>query len=288
MSNTVKKRDANILRRLFTVLTFAVLIFFALGQTFPFYLELVRSVQPKNYIPKFGSFELWPTGFNFGNYVTAVREADMARGFLNTFIVAGSYVILSAANCLVAGYVLGKKNFRGKNVVFFGLLATMMVPGEVLLAPNYWLMLQFRFEDKLIALILPGMINALGIFLVRQYMVTIPDSIIESVKIDGAKQFTIIRKIILPLALPILGTYCIITFISLWNDYLWPMIIIKTPSRYTLQLKLMEFVPSSFGSPEFNKTLRSAGLMVTLVPVLILYAVFQKQFVQGISISGMK
>lgn len=284
--NTVPKRKAG--SAIAKILIIATLVFFAFCQTFPFYLELVRSVQPKHYLPKFGSIELWPVGLSLGNYITAMKEIDLGRGFLNTFIIAGSYVLLSSVVILITGYVLGKMNFRGKNVIFVCLLATMMVPGEVLLAPNFWLMSQLNMVNTRAALIFPGLVNVLGIFMVKQYMNTIPDSLVESAKIDGARNAKIIWRIILPLTLPVIGTYCILTFVGLWNDYLWPMLILAGDrSKWTLQLKLKEFIPSN-SVGEYHKTLRSAGLMITLIPVIAIYVIFQKQFVEGISISGIK
>lgn len=276
-------RAATIVKRAVIV---AVLIFFAFCQTFPFYLQLVRAFQPFDFIPEYSKIYLWPEAINFGNFTYAFRAGDLGRGFLNTSIVAVTYTFLSAIVVLIVGYVLGKINFRGKNIIFMCLLATMMVPGEVLLVPNYFMMIKLRLVDTLAALFLPGLVNIFGIFLVKQFMTTIPDTVLEAARIDGASEIKTLYKILLPMSLPIISTYCILTFISMWNEYLWPMIVLKTDTNYTLQIKLMYFNPSF--ATDWDQTLLAAGLMLTLIPVLAFYAVFQRQFIEGISVTGMK
>jgi len=288
------KKNRNVAGIIVKILIIALLCCFSFAQVFPFYLQLVRSFQPESYDPliHFGKLVLWPTTFSIKSYIEALtvsgNNANFGSGFINTLIVAGSYTALSMCVVLVVGYVLGKLNFRGKRVIFLVLIATMMVPGEIMLVPNYYLMVQFKMYNSHAALIFPGLVNIFGIFLVRQYMNTIPDSLSEAARIDGAGQFRIIFRIILPLTLPILGTYCILTFIALWNDFLWPMIMLRTDTKWTLQLVLQQWAPTHSANPEWNQTIRYAGLMLTIIPVLIVYIIFQRQFIDGISISGIK
>lgn len=263
-----------------------ILCLFAFAQIFPFYLQLVRSLQPPDFYPLYGKLYLWPEAFHFSNYVKAFVDADLGRGTLNTLIVCILFTGLSCMMVLLAGYVLGKKKFRGQNAIFIIFLATMMVPGEVLLVPNYFLMIQLGMYDSLTALFLPGLVNIFGVFLVKQFMYTIPDSILEAAKLDGINEVKMIFYIILPLSLPVIGTYVIITFIATWNDYLWPSIILKTDTIYTLQMKLMYFNPA-YATPE-DQTLRAAGVIVTMFPLLVMYFIFQKQLIEGVSLSGLK
>ena len=186
----------------------------------------------------------------------------------------------------MVGYVLGKKKFKGKKLITIILLATMMIPGEILMVPNYFIMIKLEWLKTLRALFLPGIVNIFGIFFVRQYMNTIPNALLESAELDGCNELKKIRYIILPLSLPIVGTYSILTFIAIWNDYLWPMIVLRTSDMFTLQLKLMNFSPMFADARD--QILRAAGLISVLLPVIIIYIFFQRYFIKGISTTGIK
>ncbi len=266
--------------------TVFILILFSFAQIFPFYLQLVYSFQPVTFTPRPGHIELWPQSFNFSNYAEAFRLADFGTGFKNTLITAVSFTALSLIVVLIMGYVLGKKDFYGKKFVFIMLIATMMIPGEVLMVPNYILVIKFRMLDSLTALIFPGIVNIFGIFLVRQFMNTIPDSVLEAAELDGAGEIRRIFSIVMPLSLPIVATYCILTFTATWNDYLWPMIVLRSSESFTLQLKLKVFSPM-FGTSR-DQILMAAGLMLALIPVVVMYLAFQRNFIEGASVSGLK
>lgn len=278
------KRSASLIA--VNVFTVFILVLFAFAQVFPFYLQLVYSLQPFSFTARPGVIELWPQSFNFSNYSEAFKLADFGNGFKNTIITAVCFTALSLCVVLIMGYVLGKKDFYGKKVVFIMLIATMMVPGEILMVPNYILMIKFRMLDNLTALILPGIVNIFGIFLVRQFMNTIPDSVLEAAEIDGAGEIRRIFLIVLPLSLPIVATYCILTFTATWNDYLWPMIVLRSSENFTLQLKLKVFSPM-FGTSR-DQILMAAGLILALVPVVAMYLIFQKNFIESASVSGLK
>jgi len=288
MSKSLKKekskKSASLI--IINVFTIIILCMFAFAQIFPFYLQLVYSFQPFSFTPKPGHMELWPQSFNFSNYLEAFRLADFATGFKNTLITAVCFTLLSLVVVLIMGYVLGKKDFYGKKFVFIMLMATMMIPGEVLMVPNYILVIKLQWLDKLTALILPGIVNIFGIFLVKQFMNSIPDSVLEAAEIDGAGELRRIFSIVLPLSLPIVSTYCILTFTATWNDYLWPMIVLRTSDSFTLQLKLKVFSPM-FGTSR-DQILMSAGLMLALIPIIVMYLAFQRNFIEGASVSGLK
>ena len=267
------------------VLTIVILILFAFAQIFPFYLQLVYSFQPFSYTPKPNKNSFFST-VQFSNYAEAFKLADFATGFKNTIITAVCFTGLSLIVVMIMGYVLGKKDFYGKKFIFIMLIATMMIPGEVLMVPNYMLVIRFQMLNKLTALILPGIVNIFGIFLVRQFMNTIPDTVLEAAEIDGAGEIRRIFLIVMPLSLPIVATYCILTFTATWNDYLWPMIVLRTSDMFTLQLKLKVFSPM-FGTSR-DQILMAAGLMLALIPVIVMYLLFQRNFIEGVSVSGLK
>lgn len=284
MSDARKRKKLSLLA--INLVTVAILVLFSFAQVFPFYLQLVYSLQPFSFIARPGVIELWPQSFNVSNYAEAFRLADFANGFKNTLITAVGFTGLSLCVVLIMGYVLGKKDFYGKQAVFMMLIATMMVPGEILMVPNYILMIKFRMLDSLSALILPGIVNIFGIFLIRQFMNTIPDSVLEAAEIDGAGELRRIFSVVLPLSMPIVATYCILTFTATWNDYLWPMIVLRSSEHFTLQLKLKVFSPM-FGTSR-DQILMAAGLMLALIPVIAMYLAFQKNFIEGTSFSGLK
>ena len=268
----------------------AVIILFlsllALMQLFPFWLQVVTSLQPLDFLPEDGKIYLLPVSVHLGNYLEAIEHVDLLRGVLNTIVVSLGYTLLSAIVILIVGYVIGKKEFRGKKIVKFCLLLTMMAPGELMMVTNYKLVSELGWTNTYAGLILPGIVNVTGIFLVMSFMNTIPDAMLESAVIDGAGEFTKLFRIVLPVCMPVLSTYFILTFVAQWNDYLWPMVITSDPDLFTIQLKLTEF--SMYYGDYGDTILRAAALIITILPVLVIYLVCQKQFVEGLSVSGMK
>lgn len=269
-----------------SIMTYLILIVFSFVQVFPFFLQLVHSLQPFSFTPEYGKMYLLPESFNFQNYRIAYEMAELGEGLINTLIAATLYTAISLIVVLTVGYVLGKKRFKGKKLIILALLGTMMIPGEILMVPNYFIIIKLGWLNKLRALFLPGIVNIFGIFLVKQYMNTIPDAILESAEIDGCNEVQKIFKIILPLSMPIVGTYCILTFIAIWNDYLWPMIVLRTSDMFTLQLKLMQFSPMFADTRD--QILKSAGLIAVLFPVILVYIFFQRYFIQSVNTTGIK
>lgn len=281
-NRAVQKRKSVIITILIIILLTAV----AFLQIFPFWLQFVTSLQPLDFIPEDGKIYWLPVSANFGNYLEAIEHVDLLRGALNSVIVAVGYTLLSALVILVVGYVLGKKDFAGKKIVKLFLLITMMAPGELMMVTNYKLVSELGWTNTFAGLILPGIVNVTGIFLVMSFMNSIPDAMLESAEIDGAGEIKKLFKIVLPMCLPVLATYFILTFVAQWNDYLWPMIITSDPDLFTIQLKLTEF--SEYYGGFADTVLRAAALIFTLIPVIIVYLCCQKQFVEGLSVTGMK
>ncbi|MGN1066485.1 MAG: carbohydrate ABC transporter permease [Candidatus Fimimonas sp.] len=279
MSKKAKRVVANIL-----IIVFLSVL--SLLQLFPFWLQIVTSLQPIDFVPEAGKLYFLPVEAHFENYLDAIEHVDLLRGLLNTLVVSLGYTLLSAAVILLVGYVLGKKNFAGKKIVMLCLLITMMAPGELMMVTNYKLVSDMGWTNSYAGLILPGIVNVTGIYLVMSFMNTIPNAMLESADIDGANELTKLFKIILPLCLPVLATYFIMTFVGQWNDYLWPMVITSDPDLFTIQLKLTEF--SQYYGDFGDDILRAAALIFTLLPVLIIYVCCQKQFVEGLSVTGMK
>ncbi|PWM75929.1 MAG: hypothetical protein DBX59_00370 [Bacillota bacterium] len=273
-------------RIVYLVVAIFILSVFALIQIFPFWVKLVDSFMEPGFIGELGKIYLFPPNFSFENYVGAWERVDMLGGFINSIYYTAVYLLLSTVIIILMGYALSKKKFHGRNLIFMLLIATMMVPGEVLLVSLYGLVNAFNMQNTPAAIFLPGIINILGIFLAKQFMDSIPDSLIEAAKIDGASEFRVIWQIVVPMSRPILASYIIITAVAQWNDYLWPMTVLRDSKLFTVQLKLRSLTSSMLPS-QFERY-KSAGVMSTVLPVIVVYAIFQKQFIQGISVSGLK
>ncbi len=277
-----QKKKENI----FQIVTIVFLSFIAFCQVFPFFLKLIDSLHHQSFIPEYGKLYFWPEMFSLENYSHAIRSGGLFTGLKNSLIHTISFTSISLVIALIFGYVLGKKNFKGKKLITVLLMGTMMIPGEVLMVPNYILVLKLGWDASLLGVILPGIVNVFGIFLVRQYMNSIPDAVLESAEIDGCNEVQKIFRVVLPMCLPIIITYSILTFTSTWNEYLWPSIVLKDPDLFTLQLKMFEFFPNFGGYADGY--IRSAGMILITIPIIIMYIFFQKYFLDQGNISGMK
>jgi alpha-1,4-digalacturonate transport system permease protein len=184
----------------------------------------------------------------------------------------------------MAGYALSKFRFKGENVIMLLILSTIMLPLEVIMVPIFSVLRFFGLYNSLWALIIPPAATPTGIFLMRQYLLTIPDEVIQSARIDGASEWRIFWSIILPNAKPAIATLAIFSFMWRWNDYVWPLIAINSPKKYTLQLAIANF-SGEFGI-DYNSIIAMSAL--AMIPMLIVFLIFQRQFVQGTVDSGMK
>ncbi len=285
MSNTKAKKKNRL--TVSDVIIIIILSIVALMQIFPFYLQFVNTVQNPEFFPEPGKIYLWPEeGFHLENYLEAIERVGLLDGVLNSVIVAGGFSLLSAVVILLAGYVLGKKEFVGKKAVRFCMLLTMIVPGEMLMITNYKLVSDLEWTNSFAGMILPGIVNITGIFLVVSFMNTIPNAVLESADIDGANEVIKLFYIVLPMVMPVLSTYFILTFVAQWNDYLWPMVVVQDSELFTIQLKLKEF--ETFYGSNRDSILKGAASIFTTIPVLVVYLFCQKQFVAGLSVTGMK
>lgn len=269
-----------------TIIIIIILSLVAFMQTFPFYLKLVDSLHHIDFIPEYNVLYWLPQRFHPANYILAFERGDLLVGLINSLIHTISFTLISLVIALITGYVLGKMEFRGKKVVTILLLSTMMIPGEVMMIPNFLLVQQLGWTNNLLGIILPGIVNVFGIFLIKQYMNNIPNAVLESAEIDGANELTKIFKVVLPMSKPVVITYIILTFTSTWNDYLWPMIVIKDPKFFTLQLKMYQFYPQFGGAAD--GFVRSAGMIMITIPIIIMYIVFQKYFLASSNVAGIK
>jgi multiple sugar transport system permease protein len=227
---------------------------------------------------------LVPSGIRWQNYTDVLQRAPFARWFLNTLVVTVVVVAGNLLFCSLAGYAFARIKFFGRDVVFILVLATLMIPFQVIMIPTFLIVRKLGLIDTLGALIVPNLAGAFGIFLLRQFFRSLPIELEEAARIDGASRLGVLFKIVLPLSGPVLATVAVITFLWTWNDFLWPLVTIYNPDNMTLQLGLTTFQ----GAHSTNTHLLMAANVMSVLPVLFLFFVAQRFFIRGIATSGLK
>ena len=249
----------------------------------PLVWMLVTSVETLNETRHFPPI-LVPHHVRLGNYTEVLRNAPFARWFLNTLIVTVAVVVGNLFLCSLAGYAFARLKFFGRDVVFILVLATLMIPFQVIMIPSFLIVRKLGLIDTLGALILPNLGSAFGIFLLRQFFRTLPIELEEAARIDGASRLGVLFKIVIPLSGPALATLAVILFLWTWNDFLWPLVTIYNPNNMTLQLGLTTFQ----GTHQSSTQLLMAANVMSMVPILVLFFVAQRYFIRGIATTGLK
>jgi len=226
-----------------------------------------------------------PSSPTWNNYATWLGQLHIGHFFLNSVIVAVFTVLGNLVFCSMVGYALAKLDFPGKNVLFALVMVMLMVPGVVTFVPLFVMVAKLHLVNTYPALILPYLASPLGVFLMRQFMLGIPDSLLEAAKIDGAGQVRIFTRIVLPLCAPPLATLTILAFLSSWNNFLWPLVATQSQDKYTLPVALALY---SHGQNATNYGLLLAGSVLVIVPVVALFMALQRFFVQGVATTGIK
>lgn len=227
---------------------------------------------------------LIPTHFQFSNYADAWEAAPFPRYYLNTAIMAAGITIGQLIFSSLAAYAFARLEFPGRNLLFIIVLITMMVPFHVLMIPSYLTVLGLGWKNTFFALIVPRMVSAFGIFLLRQFYLSLPRELDEAAMLDGASRFGVWWRIILPLSRPALATLAIFAFLFSWNDFLWPLIVADDPDMRTIQLGLVMFQ----GRYSTNWTLLMAGTVTATIPTILIFLIGQRQFIESIALSGVK
>lgn len=250
---------------------------------FPYVWMVLTSFKTNGDIMK-NPTSLWPDPWTITGYVTAVTKAPFLRWLENSLIVTCSNVILVVFTSTLIGFVFAKYRFPKKEVLFTIILATMMVPAQVTMIPSFLIVNKLGLYNTLGALIIPGIVVSFGIFMCRQFIEDIPDSLCEAAKIDGASDIMIYARIVVPNIRSAIGSLAIFMFLGVWNDYLTPLIMLNDTKRMTLPLALSFF--TSQHSTDNSATMAVASLV--MVPVLLVFIAFQKQFIKGVALSGIK
>ncbi len=218
------------------------------------------------------------------NYRNLWKTVPYNRYFINSVFIATASTLLTLFFCSLGGYAFAMYRFRGQKVLFGILLASMMVPFQVLLVPLFGLMYDIGWLNSYKAIIIPFSVGAFGVFLMRQFIVTIPSELLDAARIDGCSEFGIYYRIVLPIIKPALGALTIYSFLGSWNGYLWPLIILRDEAKYTLPIGLANLV----GIYRQDYGMLMAGTLLSLMPIVILFLAMQREFVQGITLGGVK
>ncbi|MFA5147978.1 MAG: carbohydrate ABC transporter permease [Candidatus Omnitrophota bacterium] len=249
----------------------------------PFVWMIVTSFKPldeiNTYPPSF--FIRKPT---LAAYIELFSIIPMGRYFMNSLIVTSAITLANIFFCSLAGYAFAKHRFFGRDKLFLLLVGSMMIPWQVNLIPSFVIIKKFGWLNSFAGLIIPAMSGAFGIFLMRQFIMNIPDDLIDAAKIDGCSEFTIYRRVILPLIQPALASLAIFTFMGQWNNFVWPLVVIYSSKMRTIPLAL-SVLNGQFGT---NFAMVMAGAVIATLPVLIVFVAFQKYFIKGIALTGLK
>lgn len=281
MNGGIKKHKLmNIVAR---IILHTILIIGGLMMILPFIWMIVSSFKTPLEVISI-PFRFFPSTWTLENYVKVFDELPMIRGYLNSLIVSTGITTLVIFTSTSAGYLFAKLRFRGREILFIVVLTSIMIPPQIVLIPLYYMFIRFGLINSYLGLIVPFAMSAFGIFLMRQFIYGIPNALIDAAKIDGASDFKIYLRIILPLTKPAFSVLGILTFIWSWDEFLWPLIMINQEEMKTLPVILGHFTMSEGKFP--GAAMASVSLVV--MPVIIVYLFFQRFFIKGLSMTGMK
>lgn len=237
-------------------------------------------------LPDFYSFQFFPATWDFSNFTFVLSNTQFLRWFLNSLIVALVVTTSSLIFASLAGYTLAKFRFPGAKLIFILILSTLMIPTEMLVIPWYVLGVQLNWVDSYWGIMFPGMIEAFGVFLMRQFMLGVPSELMDAARVDGLSEFRIWLQIVLPQVKPALAALGILTFLGNWNAYLWPVIVISSENLRTLPVGLSLYATADNGGVQWNTIMAMSTLAV--LPVIIVFLIFQRQIIEGIALTGVK
>lgn len=265
------------------VLFYAVLLLGATLAIFPMLWMLSASLMPAGEASTYPP-HLLPRKITFEHYATLFTRLNLGRYFVNSTIIAVAVTGISLVVNSMAGYAFAKLRFRARDRIFRILATGLVIPVQVAMLPLFLLMKQLGLINTYWGVIIPGMASIFGIFLIRQYAFSIPDDLLDAARIDGAGEFRIYWSIVLPTITPILATLAIWTFLSTWNDFMWPLIVLSDESNYTLPVALANLV----GEHVQDTELMMAGSVLTILPVMLVFLFLQRYYIQGIMMGSTK
>lgn len=270
-------------RRRLQVVRLVLATLVCIVMVFPMYWMTVVALSPRGELFT-DRFALWPSALTLENFLRVLTRFDAGTWFGNSVVITVFVTVLGTAANLLAGYAFAKLTFLGKNALFFAALATLVLPVQVTMVAQFLLITRLGLYGTYWAVILPSAATATGIFLARQFILGIPDELLEAAKLDGASQARIFRSIVLPLCRPLIAVLIVLTAMATWNDFAWPLIALKQNYLFTLPIGLL-FLRGQ-NTPEFEEIM--ALSLISVIPMIVLFLVFQRYFVQGIARSGIR
>jgi len=265
------------------LLLYFILIIGALIFLYPFLWMISATLKPEIEISGIG---LWSSNLSFESYTKVFDKIPIGRSFLNSLLVSCSVTASVLIFGSIVGYALSRLEFAGRNLIFLVVLFTMMIPFQITLIPTYILMVKFKLVDTYLSLMLPGFMSAFGILLFRQFFKSIPQALIDSARIDGCTELGILFRIIWPLSKPTLITVGLITFMTNWNEVLWPLIVIR--ERELMTMPQMVAIFQTGGQAESLLGVKLAAATLLALPVVIAYVIFQRYFIESMATTGIK
>lgn len=263
---------------------YAVLLLGLLVVVGPFLWMALSSLKPESEIRQVPP-TWWPETFTFGNYRNLFAQLDFPLYFFNSALVATLVTVGNLLFCSALGYALAKLRYPGRRALFLVVLGMLMVPGMATFVPQFVLVSTMGLANSYAGLVLPFLAGPFGVFLMRQFLLGLPDDLLEAARVDGAGEWRIFFRIVLPLCRPALATLAILTFLASWNNFLWPLVVATTEDKYTLPVALALY---SVGHYQIYYGLLLAGAVVVVVPVLVVFLVLQRHFLRGIATTGLK
>ena len=265
------------------VILYILLTLAALAFLYPFIWMVSASLSEERSIT---NITLLPINFTLVHYTKLFENIPILPSLLNSLVVSGIVTFGVMVFSSMVGYALAKHHFKGRNFIFYLIIFTMTLPFQLTLIPNYILMVTFGWTNTFAALIVPGILNAFAILLFRQHFLSVPQDLIDAARIDGCNEFRILFQILWPVSVPTLITVGIITFMTSWNDVLWPIIVIRDEKLMTMPQLVTLFAVGGRSMGQIGMKLASATLLAA--PIIIAYLIFQKYFIQSMAASGQK
>ncbi|MDZ5077210.1 carbohydrate ABC transporter permease [Nesterenkonia sp. HG001] len=263
----------------------AALAALAVVMVFPIYWMAVTAFTPGGQSQSQEPY-LWPTESTTQNFTEVFTEQPVWQWLGNSLFIAGLGTALSVCVSLGAGYALAKFRFWGRGVIYASFLVTIMMPIQVTLVPAFLIVARMGLVDSPWAVILPTLFDVVGIFIARQYMLGLPDALLEAARLDGAGEFKTFMKVVLPTCGPLVGVLVILGFMTRWNDFLWPLVVLQGNENLTVPVGLSTLTNNPAFSSPWGAVMAVAT--VTVLPLLAVFLIFQRQFVQGIANTGIK
>jgi len=274
------KRKTNII--VYSI-SYTLLIAFSIIMIMPFVWMILSTFKDQSELMRFPP-KFLPDKFSLKNYVEVFSSVPFLRYYLNSILITTVAVTLTLITSSLAGFAFAKYKFKGRNTIFKTLLGAMMIPFPVTIIPLYIMIYNLGLIDTYLALIVTGSVSIFGVFLMRQFIVTIPDDLIDAARIDGCSEFQIFRIIVIPNIRAPLSALAIFSFMSTWNAFLWPLLVVNNDEHRTVQLGVQYFT-QRYGD---LMHLQITAAAMAVIPIVVLYLLLQKQFIEGITMTGLK